>query len=134
MIHFSTSLVATNSYFHSGPLVVFWKTLLVRRHVKQKGLQLFCGYFKPHLGSRSNSFLSGRTILKKNQNTHENVRNVYKQHWVNLQCMPLKGFGWLSSAVCVTICTIYLSLCIHTADPNTPNPFRGIHCISFICM
>ena len=32
-----------------------------------------------------------------------------------------------ASADCDTICTIYLSLCTHKADPNSPNPFRGIH-------
>ena len=45
------------------------------------------------------------------------------------QCMPRKGFGEFASAVCDTIYTIYLYLCTNTADPNSPNPFRGIDCM-----
>ena len=34
-----------------------------------------------------------------------------------------KGSGDVFSAVCYTIYTIYLSLCTHTAETTTPEPF-----------
>ena len=39
--------------------------------------------------------------------------------------MPQKVFREFASAVSDTIYGIYLSICTHTADPNS---FRGIHC------
>ena len=50
------------------------------------------------------------------------------QRCAYLQCVPRKGFGEVGSAVCDTIIH-YISIPL-TADPNSPNLFRGIHCIS----
>ena len=44
-----------------------------------------------------------------------------------VQCAPRTGLEELWSAVCDT--THFLSLCTHTADPNSQNPLWDTHCM-----
>ena len=59
-------------------------------------------------------------------------KNIHITRKINyiVQCVPQKGFGGLGSAVCVQRDRwIVYNIVSQTAGANSPNPFRGIHCI-----
>ena len=71
--------------------------------------------------------------------TGTRAKVLYLKHLVlnimEVQFVSRKGFGEFISAVWDSMLnTVYLSIPLytHTADPNSPNPFRGTHCWSTV--